>query len=121
MLPCMRLLIPWQPYQRLLYHLLALQCRARIVIAQSGGFPASAGFGCVCTIATCSWPFFKQAAIMNMAYPLFILVACKSDPLKAYKEGVPLCHLALALPASSVAGTALCPCCRDEVHTISEH
>ncbi|CAK0785578.1 hypothetical protein CVIRNUC_008788 [Coccomyxa viridis] len=44
------------------------------------------GFGCVCTIATCSWPFFKQAAIMNMAYPLFILVACKSDPLKAYKE-----------------------------------
>lgn len=23
---------------------------------------------------------------MNMAYPLFILVACKSDPLKAYKE-----------------------------------
>ena len=41
----------------------------------------------MCTIATCSWPFFKQAAIMNMAYPLFILVACKSDPLKAYKEG----------------------------------
>lgn len=25
---------------------------------------------------------------MNMMYPLFILVACKSDPLKAYKEGV---------------------------------
>ena len=24
---------------------------------------------------------------MNMMYPLFILVACKSDPLKAYKEG----------------------------------
>jgi len=46
-----------------------------------------AGFGCVCTVATCAWPFFKQAAIMNMMYPLFILVACKSDPLKAYKEG----------------------------------
>lgn len=42
----------------------------------------------MCTFATCTWPFFKQAAIMNMAYPLFILVACKSDPLKAYKEGV---------------------------------
>ena len=27
---------------------------------------------------------------MNMAYPLFILVACKSDPLKAYKEGGPV-------------------------------
>ena len=25
---------------------------------------------------------------MNMMYPMFILVACKSDPLKAYKEGM---------------------------------
>ena len=41
----------------------------------------------MCTVATCAWPFFKQAAIMNMMYPLFILVACNSDPLKAYKEG----------------------------------
>ena len=55
----------------------------------------------MCTIATCSWPFFKQAAIMNMAYPLFILVACKSDPLKAYKEGG-----ACARPPAPLAGTA---------------
>ncbi|CAL5224378.1 g7054 [Coccomyxa viridis] len=57
------------------------------------------GFGCVCTVATCAWPFFKQAAIMNMMYPLFILVACKSDPLKAYKEVAQ--HEKVAGPLSS--------------------
>lgn len=33
------------------------------------------------------WTFFKGAAIMSIVYPLFILVACKSDPLRAYREG----------------------------------
>ena len=42
----------------------------------------------MCTVATCAWPFFKQAAIMNVMNPLFILVGCKSDPLKAYREGM---------------------------------
>ena len=46
-----------------------------------------AGFGCVCTVSTCYWPFFTQAAVIAMIYPLFILVACKSDPLAAYKRG----------------------------------
>lgn len=46
-----------------------------------------AGFGSVCTVSTCYWPFFTQAAVIAMIYPLFILVACKSDPLAAYKRG----------------------------------
>ncbi|CAL8463691.1 g3225 [Coccomyxa elongata] len=46
------------------------------------------GFGCVCTIATCLWSFFIQAAVMNMVYPLFILVACKSEPLRTYQRVV---------------------------------
>ena len=49
-----------------------------------------AGFGCVCTVSTCCWPFFTQAAVIAMIYPLFILVACKSDPLAAYKRGTML-------------------------------
>ena len=53
----------------------------------------------MCTVATCAWPFFKQAAIMNMMYPLFILVACKSDPLKAYKEGI-ICSLFITLTSA---------------------
>ncbi|KAK9836350.1 hypothetical protein WJX81_007690 [Elliptochloris bilobata] len=44
------------------------------------------GFGSVCTLATMYWTFFKGAAIMAIVYPLFILVACKSDPLRAYRE-----------------------------------
>ncbi|KAK9917318.1 hypothetical protein WJX75_003111 [Coccomyxa subellipsoidea] len=46
------------------------------------------GFGCVCTIATCLWSFFIQAAVMAMVYPLFILVACKSEPLRTYQRVV---------------------------------
>jgi hypothetical protein len=46
-----------------------------------------AGFGCVCTAATWPWPFFTQAALIAMVYPLFILVAAKSDPLAAYQRG----------------------------------
>ena len=41
----------------------------------------------MCTLATMYWTFFKGAAIMAIIYPLFILVACKSDPLRAYREG----------------------------------
>ena len=48
---------------------------------------ACAGFGSVCTLATMYWTFFKGAAIMAIIYPLFILVACKSDPVRAYREG----------------------------------
>lgn len=43
----------------------------------------------MCTLATMYWTFFKGAAIMAMVYPLFILVACKSDPLRAYCKGAP--------------------------------
>ena len=41
----------------------------------------------MCTLATMYWTFFKGAAVMAIIYPLFILVACKSDPLRAYREG----------------------------------
>jgi len=41
----------------------------------------------VCTLATMYWTFWKGAAIMAMVYPLFILVACKSEPLRAYQRG----------------------------------
>lgn len=46
-----------------------------------------AGFGAVCTLATWYWSFFTQAAVMNMVYPLFILVAVKSNPQKVYQKG----------------------------------
>ncbi len=62
----------------------------------------------MCTIATCTWPFFKQAAIMNMAYPLFILVACKSDPLKAYKEGLHSYICSVIVVHMSLHVTKLC-------------
>lgn len=56
------------------------------MVLQRAGLPRT-GFGSVCTLATMYWTFFKGAAIMSIVYPLFILVACKSDPLRAYREG----------------------------------
>jgi hypothetical protein len=55
----------------------------------------------VCTLATMYWTFWKGAAIMAMVYPLFILVACKSEPLRAYQRGA---RPALASPLSTRHG-----------------
>ena len=68
----------------------ALLINAQLTWAQGiveGAGMCVAGFGCVCTVSTCYWPFFTQAAVIAMIYPLFILVACKSNPLAAYNRG----------------------------------
>lgn len=71
------------------------------------------GFGCVCTIATCLWSFFIQAAVMAMVYPLFILVACKSEPLRTYQRGPYCLPYALGMfcvlhPANVLSNALVC-------------
>lgn len=41
-----------------------------------------AGFGAPCTLATIFLSFYVGAAVTNILFPLFILVACFSDPSK---------------------------------------
>lgn len=43
----------------------------------------------MCALLTAYWSFFVGAALMAMAYPLFILTACDSEPRKAYQRGAP--------------------------------
>ena len=42
-----------------------------------------------------------DAQASALCYPLFILVACKSDPLRAYREGAHLHRSPLPLPVKS--------------------
>ena len=42
----------------------------------------------MCTLATIHWPFFSGAAILAMIYPLFILIACDSDPAGEFEKGM---------------------------------
>jgi hypothetical protein len=58
----------------------------------------------VCTVATWYWSFFTQAAVMNMVYPLFILVACKSNPQKVYQKGEEF----LGMPPGNHCDPCLC-------------
>jgi hypothetical protein len=38
------------------------------------------GFGLPCTLPTLLLPFHTGCALLNMLFPVFILVACASDP-----------------------------------------
>ena len=52
-----------------------------------------AGFGSVCTLATLRWSFFSGAAFLAMIYPLFILIACNSEPMREHRKGTCLGHI----------------------------
>ena len=45
-----------------------------------------AGFGFPCVILTVLWPFHVGAALCNLLFPIFVLVACESDPVKLHGE-----------------------------------
>jgi len=45
-----------------------------------------AGFGAPCVIATVFLPFHIGAALVNMLFPVFVLVACGCDPVAAQGE-----------------------------------
>jgi hypothetical protein len=45
-----------------------------------------AGFGFPCVAATVFFPLHIGAALANLLFPVFILVACASDPLAAQSE-----------------------------------
>lgn len=45
-----------------------------------------AGFGFPCVVATIFWPFHVGAALANLLFPLFIMVACGAKPEEATSE-----------------------------------
>ena len=47
----------------------------------------SVGFGSLCIIPQLLFPFLLSEALMGMAFPLFVLVACEADPQARYEEG----------------------------------
>jgi hypothetical protein len=46
----------------------------------------AAGFGFPCVVATIFCPFHVGAALANLLFPLFIMVACGAKPLEAKSE-----------------------------------
>lgn len=42
-----------------------------------------AGFGFPCVVATIFWPFHVGAALANLLFPVFIMVACGAKPVEA--------------------------------------
>ena len=46
-----------------------------------------AGFGSLCIIPQLLFPFLLSEALMGMAFPLFVLVACEAEPQAQYQEG----------------------------------
>jgi len=59
-----------------------------------------AGFGAPCVIATVFFPFHIGAALVNMLFPVFVLVACGCDPVAAQGES-----------AGCLLGHSLWMCC----------
>ncbi|KAL3157792.1 hypothetical protein ABBQ32_012216 [Trebouxia sp. C0010 RCD-2024] len=47
-----------------------------------------AGFGSLCIIPQLLFPFLLSEALMGMAFPLFVLMACESDPRAQYEQGM---------------------------------
>jgi hypothetical protein len=43
----------------------------------------AAGFGFPCVVATIFWPFHVGAALANLLFPVFIMVACGAKPVEA--------------------------------------
>ena len=58
-----------------------------------------AGFGSLCVVPQLVFPFLLSEAIMGMAFPLFVLMACEADPNAQYQAGISgmamCCHCAL--------------------------
>eukprot|EP00775_Hariotina_reticulata_P013385 gene13385-13512_t len=48
-----------------------------------------AGFGAPCVMATVFFPFHIGAALVNMLFPVFVLVACGCDPVAAQGSVMP--------------------------------
>ena len=46
-----------------------------------------AGFGSLCIVPQLLFPFLLSEALMGMAFPLFVLMACESDPQAQFKQG----------------------------------
>ena len=61
-----------------------------------------AGFGSVATVPWLLFSFFHSEALMAMAFPLFALAACVSDPLAHYTQGGPLSFCSSQLDAGHV-------------------
>ena len=62
-----------------------------------------AGFGSVATVPWLLFSFFHSEALMAMAFPLFALTACVSDPLAHYNQGKPPPFCSLQLQAGCVS------------------
>ena len=58
-----------------------------------------AGFGSLCVVPQLVFPFLVSEAIMGMAFPLFVLMACEADPSTQYQAGTS--GTALLLPCST--------------------
>ena len=48
-----------------------------------------AGFGSLCIVPQLFFSFLLSEALMGMAFPLFVLMACESDPRAQYQKGKP--------------------------------
>jgi hypothetical protein len=46
-----------------------------------------AGFGSLCIVPQLLFSFLLSEALMGMAFPLFVLMACESDPRAQYQKG----------------------------------
>ncbi len=49
----------------------------------------AAGFGSLCIVPQLFFSFLLSEALMGMAFPLFVLMACESDPRAQYQKGKP--------------------------------
>ena len=58
------------------------------------------GFGSLCIVPQLLFPFLLSEALMGMAFPLFVLMACESDPRAQFEQGMqctPVLHYTLVL------------------------
>lgn len=63
----------------------------------------AAGFGFPCVVATIFCPFHVGAALANLLFPLFIMVACGAKPLEAKSK-----WLGLHVPPQAPRWLAVC-------------
>lgn len=62
-----------------------------------------AGFGSLCIIPQLFFSFLLSEALMGMAFPLFVLMACESDPRAQYQKGKPAAG-SMSRPVDVVVG-----------------
>lgn len=66
----------------------AVFCLVQICMLGQLGFNGVAGFGSICIIPQWFFSFLHSEAIMGMLFPLFVLVACDTDPRRQSKAGM---------------------------------